>query len=495
MSMIEIKKLTFGYEGSAENVFEDVSFQIDTDWRLGLVGRNGAGKTTFLHLLCGQYDYAGTISAEVSFEYFPYEVREERRLTMDILDEIGGAYEFWELQREFSLLRLPEEVLYRPFETLSNGEKTKTLLAVQFLKEKGFLLIDEPTNHLDGPSRILVGDYLHGKRGFILVSHDRAFLDLSIDHVLSLNRMDREIQKGDFSAWWENKERRDEFERRKNEKLKKEIGRLSEAAKRTSGWSKDVEDSKYGTRNSGLRVDRGHVGHQSAKMMKRSKSIESRWQTALEEKEGLLKNVEEREALKLSPRTDLSGTLFSCRNLSLSYGEKTVAEGITFSIEPGSRMALRGKNGSGKTTLLRLLCGEEVACGGEMERNSRMTVSYVPQDTGFLKGSLRDFTRERGIDESLCKAILRKLGFPRSQLDRDMRGFSAGQKKKVLIAGSLSERAHLYVWDEPLNYIDVFSRRQIEELLLENRPTLLFVEHDQSFCERIGTASVALGEW
>ena len=492
MSMIEIRNLTFGYDGSAENVFEDVSFQIDTDWRLGLVGRNGAGKTTLLRLLCGQYDYSGTISSDVSFEYFPYEVREESRLTMDILDEIGGEYEFWELQREFSLLRLSEELLYRPFKTLSNGEKTKTLLAVQFLKEGGFLLIDEPTNHLDGPSRALVGDYLSGKRGFILVSHDRAFLDRSIDHVLSLNRVDIDIQKGGFSAWWENKEGRDEFERQRNEKLKKEIGRLSEAAKRTSGWSKEVEASKYGTRNSGLRIDRGHVGHQAAKMMKRSKSIEARRKTALEEKEGLLRNIEEREALKLSPRTDLSGTLFSCRALALRYGEKTVADGITFSLAPGSRTALRGKNGSGKTTLLRLLCGEAVEYDGAVERNSRLKVSYVPQDTGFLRGSLRDFARERGIDESLCKSILRKLGFPRSQLDRDMREFSAGQKKKVLIAGSLSEQAHLYVWDEPLNYIDVFSRMQIEALLLENRPTLLFVEHDQSFCDRIATEYVEL---
>ena len=116
----------------------------------------------------------------------------------------------------------------------------------------------------------------------------------------------------------------------------------------------------------------------------------------------------------------------------------------------------------------------------------------MPQDTSGLSGSLTDYARESGVDESLFKAILDKLGVTKPQFEKDMGDFSAGQKKKVLIARSLSEKAHLHIWDEPLNYIDVLSRMQIEELLLTWKPTILFVEHDRAFCENVATKTVAL---
>ena len=116
----------------------------------------------------------------------------------------------------------------------------------------------------------------------------------------------------------------------------------------------------------------------------------------------------------------------------------------------------------------------------------------MPQDSSRLRGNLSDYARASEIDESLFKAILRKLDFTRTQFEKDMADFSAGQRKKVLIARSLCETAHLHVWDEPMNYIDVLSRIQIEDLILEYRPTLLFVEHDRRFCERTATRIVTL---
>ena len=208
MSMIQVSHLTFGYEGSFDNIFEDVSFQIDTDWKLGFIGRNGRGKTTFLNLLLGRYEYTGTITHSVEFEYFPHPVEDREEMTLTILEGIAPEAQLWEIQRELSLLEVEEGVLYRPFSTLSNGEQTKTLLAALFLKENRFLLIDEPTNHLDTLAREKVGEYLAGKKGFILVSHDRAFLDRCVDHVLSINRADIEVQRGNYSSWQQNKDRR-----------------------------------------------------------------------------------------------------------------------------------------------------------------------------------------------------------------------------------------------------------------------------------------------
>jgi len=492
LSLINIQNLTFAYDGSYDNIFENVSLQLDTNWKLGLTGRNGRGKTTFLNILIGKYQYSGSISSSVDFEYFPFFVADQSVNTLDIVDSICNNYHHWRLIREFNLLEISEDVLYRPFDTLSNGEQTKVLLASLFLKGNSFLLIDEPTNHLDVNGREIVSNYLSSKNGFILVSHDRAFLDGCVDHILSINRIDIEIQQGNFSSWFLNKERRDSFELAENQKLKKEIGRLKESAKEKASWSDSVEKTKYATKNSGLRPDRGYIGHKSAKMMKRSKSIEKRQADIIEEKSKLLKNLEKSDDLKITQLEYYTNSFVSLTKLSIAYGQKSVCQDISFTIEKGDRIALSGKNGSGKSSVLKLISGENIPFLGEFQKGSRLKISYVSQDTSFLQGHLTEYALENDIDESLLKAILRKLDFSRIQFERDMSDFSGGQKKKVLIAKSLCEKAHLLVWDEPLNYIDVISRMQIENLLLQFKPTILFVEHDRIFCENLATKFVYL---
>ncbi|MDQ0898924.1 Lsa family ABC-F type ribosomal protection protein [Paenibacillus sp. V4I7] len=492
MSLINVTNLTYAYDGSYDNIFENVSFQIDSDWKLGFTGRNGRGKTTFLNLLLGKYEYSGNISANVSFEYFPFHVENKENNTLDIISDIYPDYLHWKLLRELSLLKVSEDVLYRPFDSLSNGEQTKVLLATLFIKENSFLLIDEPTNHLDMKGRKLVSDYLKTKSGFILVSHDRSFLDNCIDHILSINKTNIEIQRGNFSGWWENKKRQDNFELAENEKLRKDIKRLSDSAKRTGNWSHEVESTKNGTRNSGSKVDKGYIGHKAAKMMKRSKAIENRQQSAIDEKSKLLKNIENSDSLEISQLAFHKNQLAELDHVSISYGEKMVCADISFTIEQGERIALSGKNGSGKSSIMKLICGEDINYTGTFRKDSQLKISYVSQDTSHLQGNLSDYAANNGIDESLFKSILRKLDFSRVQFEKDISAFSGGQKKKVLIAKSLSEKVHLHIWDEPLNFIDIISRMQIEELLLEYSPTILFVEHDREFCENVATKIIEL---
>ncbi len=492
MSLINVTNLTFAYEGSYDNIFENVSFQIDTDWKLGFTGRNGRGKTSFLNLLLGKYEYSGNISAHVSFEYFPFHVENKQSNTIDVINDIFPDYIQWKLMRELSLLKVSDDVLYRSFDSLSNGEQTKVLLAALFIKDNSFLLIDEPTNHLDMTARKLVSDYLKTKSGYILVSHDRSFLDNCVDHTLSINKTNIEIQKGNFSAWWENKMRQDNFEFAENEKLRRDINRLSGSAKRTGNWSHEVEKTKNGTRNSGSKVDKGYIGHKAAKMMKRSKSIEQRQLSAIDEKSKLLKNIENSDSLEISQLDFHKNLLAELDHVSIYYGEKMVCEDISITIEQGMRIALAGKNGSGKSSIIKLICGEDLNYTGNFMKDSQLKISYVSQDTSHLHGNLSDYATNNGIEESLFKSILRKLDFSRVQLEKDISDFSGGQKKKVLIAKSLSENVHLHIWDEPLNFIDVISRMQIEELLLEYAPTILFVEHDREFCNNVATKIIDL---
>lgn len=486
MSMIKVEDLTFSYPSSYDLIFDRVSFQIDTDWKLGFVGRNGRGKTTFLNPLLGKYEYRGKITSNVRFDYFPYPITDKERQTADILQEICPDAKEWEIRRELSYLDVEMEVLWRTFETLSNGEQTKILLAALFLSEGNFLLIDEPTNHLDTAAREKVSEYLNKKKGFILVSHDRRFLDGCVDHILSINRADIEVQSGNFSSWMENFERRQESELLQNERLKKDISRLQKSAERSAGWSDHVEASKIGA------ADKGYVGHKSAKMMKRSKTIEKRKQQAIEQKAVLLKNVETVNALKMNPEAYHLDILASFSETAVMYEDRAISRPVSFQVRTGDRVFIEGKNGSGKSSLLKLLAGESLEHTGTVTIGSGLQISYVPQDTSYLTGTLAEFAEKNNLDESLFKTVLRKMDFERVQFEKDMKEFSGGQKKKVLIAKSLCERAHLYVWDEPLNFIDVYSRMQIEQLIEKFSPTMLLVEHDMAFRDAVATKVIEI---
>lgn len=475
MSMIKIENLTFSYPSSYDPIFEQVNFQLDTNWKLGFVGRNGRGKTTLLNLLMGKYEYSGKISSTVTFDYFPYPVSDKERITEEILQEICPLAEDWERMRELSYLDVDPEVLWRPFETLSNGEQTKVLLAALFLNENHFLLIDEPTNHLDASARERVSAYLAKKKGFILVSHDRRFLDGCVDHILSINKTNIEVQSGNFSSWMENFQRQQAFEAAKNERLKKEIGRLKKAAKQSSTWSDKVEASKVGA------GDKGYVGHKAAKMMKRAKTIEARQNKAVEQKSALLKNAETADELKMQPLKYHGDILASFSEVSVQYENRQVCKPVTLTIRGGQRILLDGKNGSGKSSLLKLLLQEPIAHMGTVTTGAGLVISYVPQDASYLTGTLSEFAERNKLNESLFKAVLRKMDLQRVQFEKDMKDFSEGQKKKVLLAKSLCEPAHLYVWDEPFNYMDVYSRMQIEQLIVKFSPAMVLVEHDLAF--------------
>ena len=493
MSLIQMHDLTFQYDGACQPVFSHLTLQLDTRWRLGPVGRNGRGKTTLLRLLSGALSpAAGSVSLPVPASCFPFSMPRDDAMTLEALEDLLPGLEEWRLLRELNLLDTDPEVLYRPLSTLSGGERVKVQLAALFQQPDSYLLIDEPTDHLDQTGREAVSRYLSGKDGFLLVSHDRAFLDGCADHILSLDREGVRLIRGNFSSWQQETQRRNAWEQAENDKLKKDIKRLEEAARRTAVWSDRTESGKYAVRNSGLRPDRGFVGHKAAKLMKRSKAAEDRRQQAVEAKSALLRNVEETDVLFLRPLVHPSGRLLEVRDFAPDYGSGPVCAPVSFSLRQGERMALTGPNGAGKSSLLRAVAGENVPHTGAVSLTSGLVLSYVPQDTGGLSGSLTGFAQAGGVELTAFLTLLRKLGFERAQFETDLSALSQGQKKKALLARSICQSAHLYLWDEPLNYVDVFSRIQIEEMLRATGASLLLVEHDRAFLDAIGAQTISL---
>lgn len=507
MAQISVNNLTFGYEGSFDQVFENVSFSIDTNWKLGFIGRNGKGKTTFLNLLLGKYQFEGSISASTKFDYFPYEVTEYQKQmpVAEFMEELKTGCELWRVVCELEDLSESSEVLYRPYCTLSPGERTKILLAVLFSQENEFLLIDEPTNHLDQDARECVKAYLASKKGFILVSHDRDLLDACTDHCLVLNRCSIEVQNGNFSVWWENKQRKDQFAIAQNEKHRKEIQKLNQAAERVAQWADKNERTKIGfdpvKEHDRFISTRSFIGAKTKKMQSRVKQMEKRIEREIEEKEGLLEDIEAPKDLKLFRLTHYKNTLVYVNKYRLRYqdSDKPVFEGVSFDIKQGDRVVLSGKNGSGKTTIIKKILqkssvdtGVTIMEEGLCEVAGGLVISYVGQETTGLTGNITNYCEEHHLDRSLFCAILRQLDFGREQFSKNIENYSEGQKKKVLLAASLLTPAHLYIWDEPLNYIDIFSRMQLERLILEYQPTMLFVEHDRKFCEKVATKVVQL---
>ncbi len=498
MTNITINHLTFGYDQLGTNLFDDAQLIIDAQWKLGLIGRNGRGKTTLLKLLQGQLPHQGRILHDLPFVYFPYQITDPTQLTYDALQEQGDQ-ELWQLERELNLLDCNPDILWRPFNTLSGGEQTKVLLACLFTAEGNFPLIDEPTNHLDLLGRQQVAKYLQQKKqGYILVSHDRNFLDETVDHILAIEKNQLVLYQGNFSTYEEQKARQDAFEQAQNLKLKKEINRLQQTAREKAAWSASRETDKLNKSKGFIdteyrRVSPGAIGADAARMMKRSKAILQRVEGQITEKEQLLKNIETIDGLTMCFEPSYHRRLIRVENLCLAYDNQVLFKDVGFELARGECLAVTGKNGSGKSALVQALLGTfPGALKGEVFLPQGLKISYVRQRYEDNQGTLQDFALEEGLEYPIFLSNLHKLGMERNVFENRIEDMSMGQRKKVELAKSLSQSANLYIWDEPLNYLDVFNQQQIIQLLQNVRPTMLVIEHDQHFVESVGTKRLLL---
>jgi lincosamide and streptogramin A transport system ATP-binding/permease protein len=481
---INIQQLHFGFDELDRPLFENVNLTLDTKWCLGLIGRNGRGKTTLLHLLMKKYPYTGEIVSDVEFIYFPLPISNKDQLTYYAIDEVMPV-ELWKLERECRLLDLDKDILWQPFEQLSGGEQTKVLLAALFCEEDRFLLLDEPTNHLDIEARKIVANYLNKKQGYIVVSHDRKFVDEVVDHILVIEKNQLAVYKANYTTYEQQKQRQDAFEQEQNKQLKSEIDRLKQTAKEKSDWSLKKEKPS----------GNDPFGNAQAKrMMKRAKAIEKRTSTKIEEKTKLLKNIETVSNLTINCEFSHRNPVLRVQNFTLSYGNQPLFHPITFELYQGEQVALVGPNGSGKTSILNYLIQQQLAStvSGEMVIPQGLSKSIIRQNHEVNIGLLKDFANDLHLNYTLFLNNLRILGFERDVFNVPIEQMSNGQKKKIEFAKSLGIPAEFYIWDEPLNYLDVINQKQIETMILAYKPTLLFVEHDPSFISTIATKTVEI---
>ncbi|PCS00883.1 ribosomal protection-like ABC-F family protein [Lactococcus fujiensis] len=494
MTNIEIKNLTFSYQEKL--IFENAQINLDKNWHLGLVGRNGRGKTTLLNLLRGELTSDTMPQINEKFIYFPQEIVDPSRYTNELLTDLISS-EQWELERELTLLELDLEVLWRPFSQLSGGEQTKCLLACLFLNSDAFPLIDEPTNHLDRRSRQTVANYLKNKKGYILVSHDRAFLDAVIDHVLAIERRQITLYQGNYSIYEQQKKLKDESELAQNVRLKKDITRLKASARDKSDWSKSREGDIHGNpklKNSGGIGHDGTITARAARLMKKSKSIERRMNQEVEAKEELLKNIEHLKPLSINFVPDYHRQILAVENFSLAFDDHVLFKPLNFILEEGERLVLDAKNGAGKSSLMKAIEGVfEGQQSGQMTMASQTSISYVRQMFKHT-GSLENFAKANALNFEEFLSNLIKLGMERNVFSQRIEDMSQGQQKKVELAKSLTQKAQLYLWDEPLNYLDVFNHEQIIELIQNVKPTMLIIEHDQSFIDQIEARLIGLDQ-
>lgn len=531
MPSITLRHLDFSYDSPYAEVFKDLSLLVDSGWRTGLVGRNGQGKSTLLRLIAGQLSpLAGELDVPIRTRYFPLTV-DVRLATRDAVKDAIAPFRAWEaemstllaagddesvarfgelheqftarggyaveaaIEAEFSEMQLAPELLDRPLATLSGGEQTRALIVSLFVDGGAFPLIDEPTNHLDLEGRQLLLEYLARKPGFLLVSHDRHFLDGAVDHIVSMNKSDIRVNRGNFSQWRRHMDEELLHEQRTRENIEREVKQLARAARarRRGADAREKEKRANNPHKGGAAMkDTGFIGHRAAKQMKKAITIERRIDDQLKEKRGLLKNKEKERALKIETRGGRRARLLTVQNVSLGYGGTRLVKNVSFPVSPGDRIAVLGPNGCGKTTLLNAICGEADCLEGFIHKPGHVRISRAYQQPRWGAGSLRERIESADIDETRFRQLMGVFGIPGDVFERDLATFSQGQLKKVDLCRSMMHEADLLLWDEPLNYVDLYSRTQIEAALLDYRPTLVFIEHDRAFVDNVATEIVSL---
>ncbi len=531
LNKINITNLSFSYENPYKEIFNSLNIEIDTSWKTIIYGKNGRGKSTLLRLIDGELiKDGGEIKCSKTFFNFSFQQKaDENTRVLEFIKDNLGPYKFYEdemegllldptqdnlikygeieekyreldgyqienlIERELLKIQLDLGILNRFYNSLSGGEKTKIQLISLFLKKNSFPLIDEPTNHLDIESRKLIGKYLKDqKRGFICISHDRNFLNTVGDHILHLHsKREAKIYNTTFFKFEENYLQLLKSEKKQNENLKSNIKKKEDSFKQKSEWAEKAQRKMAKIPASGSKGGLELLGVRAKALMKSAKGYEKKAREHIEAKKKLVKNFEKEYEIKFKDIKLLPQKVLRVDNLNISYGDKKVISNLSFSIDRGERVAIAGPNGSGKTSIIKAVLNQ-IKFTGNIFIDSRINIGYLPQELLPKNMKLEEFLIDLNIDIKLFTPFLAAFDIRGNLLSKDTSLLSQGETRKLYMALNIYLEKDFFIWDEPLNFLDLHTRTRIEKAILKYNPTILFIEHDYLFVERIANKVIIL---
>ena len=493
-----------------KKILDGLTFQVDSGERVGLLGKNGCGKTTLLRILTGQLDWdegevvlapdkrVGLISQipvypagytvedvldtafrplrEMEEEMEQLAARMERGEDPALLRrydqltaafEAGGGYDTDTRKNKVcSGLQIGPGMREQLFDRLSGGEKTRVNLGRLILEDTDILLLDEPTNHLDLKATEWLEEYLDKFKGTVLaVSHDRWFLDRVVDRVIEIQEGKAEFYSGNYSFYVVEKERRYQEKLKQYEKEQAKIQQLEKAAEQLRIWAYSGND----------------------KIFKRAQSMEKR----IERMRTTDRPTRERKMeVRFGEREFRGDEVLTIKGLSKSFGQRALFSGVDLEVVGGERIALLGDNGTGKSTLLKILMGEEEPDGGKLRLGPTVKIGYLPQIIHFdhpERSLLDTMLYELDCTAQTARNRLASFKFRGEDVFKPVSALSGGEQSRLRLCMLMDEKINLLILDEPTNHLDIQSREWIEEAVEEYEGNLLFVSHDRYFIDRFAT--------
>jgi len=508
--MIECSIKNISKSFGADKIFENISFEIKTNEKIGLIGPNGVGKSTVLKILMGKEDYMGTIAfkkgvipgyLEQSPEYdyshtgasvlnLAFEEISLIKLKMEKLEvlmidsyeierimeeyaelqtqyELLGGYEIQEkLSKVIKGLKINDSMLKTSFNSLSGGEKTKIILGKILLEEPPLLLLDEPSNHLDLSTMEWLENYISEYNGaVVIVSHDRYFLDKAVNKIIELSANKAYVFHGNYSYFVEEKRKRYENELKEYKQNQKDIKKVEDQIKRYRIWG---------------------AMRDSDKMYAQAKQLERK----LDKMEKLDKPILENKRIKLSTKEAKrtgKDVLFA-DNLSKSFGNQNLFTNLDLKVFYRDSIGIIGDNGCGKSTLLKILLSKIKPDMGIVKYGTNINMGYIAQDITFDdedKSILEYFQYKYNINNSTARFELSKVLFTGDDVFKKIRVLSGGEKSRLRLCSLMYEKVNLMVLDEPTNHLDIESREILEDILRDYIGTIVFVSHDRYFISKI----------